>query len=69
MPGQLSLFPILEKWAAAFEAKTGDKIRYEWIGSGAGIIQIKAATVDFGASDMPLRRKSWKKGASVSFRS
>ena len=50
--GSTFVFPILEKWAAAYEAKTGDKIRYESIGSGAGITQIKAATVDFGASDM-----------------
>ncbi len=34
--GSTFVFPILEKWAAAYEAKTGDKIRYESIGSGAG---------------------------------
>jgi phosphate transport system substrate-binding protein len=59
--GSTFVFPILEKWAAAYEAKTGDKIRYESIGSGAGISQIKAATVDFGASDMPLRTEELEK--------
>ena len=59
--GSTFVFPILEKWAAAYEAKTGDKIRYESIGSGAGISQIKAAAVDFGASDMPLRPEELEK--------
>ena len=53
--GSTFVFPILEKWAADYRAKTGDKISYQSNGSGAGISQIKAATVDFGASDMPLR--------------
>lgn len=59
--GSTFVFPILEKWAAAYEAKTGDKISYQSIGSGAGISQIKAATVDFGASDMPLRPEELEK--------
>jgi phosphate transport system substrate-binding protein len=59
--GSTFVFPILEKWAAEYEAKTGDKISYQSNGSGAGISQIKAASVDFGASDMPLRPEELEK--------
>ena len=52
--GSSFVFPILEKWAAEYQAKTGNKISYRSIGSGAGLNQIQAATVDFAASDMPL---------------
>lgn len=46
--------PIYAKWADAYHKATGARINYQSIGSGAGIKQIKARTVDFGASDMPL---------------
>src|ERR1700761_8119782 len=48
-------YPIYAKWAEAYAAKTGLKMNYQSIGSGGGIAQIKAGTVDFGASDMPLK--------------
>jgi phosphate transport system substrate-binding protein len=48
-------FPIYAKWAEAYKAKTGIGMNYQSIGSGGGIAQIKAKTVDFGASDMPLK--------------
>jgi phosphate transport system substrate-binding protein len=47
-------YPIYAKWAASYKAATGNGINYQSVGSGAGIKQIKARTVDFGASDMPL---------------
>ena len=47
--------PIYSKWAEAYNKATGNKINYQSVGSGAGIKQIKAKTVDFGASDMPLK--------------
>ena len=47
-------YPIYAKWAEAYNAKTGVKMNYQSIGSGGGIKQITANTVDFGASDMPL---------------
>jgi len=47
-------YPIYAKWAEAYAAKTGLKMNYQSIGSGGGIKQITAKTVDFGASDMPL---------------
>jgi phosphate transport system substrate-binding protein len=47
-------YPIYSKWAEAYQSVTGDKLNYQSIGSGGGIKQITAGTVDFGASDMPL---------------
>ncbi|HEY1631105.1 MAG TPA: phosphate ABC transporter substrate-binding protein PstS [Rhizomicrobium sp.] len=47
-------YPIYAKWAEAYKAKTGIGLNYQAIGSGGGIAQIKAKTVDFGASDKPL---------------
>ena len=46
--------PLYSKWAADYNKATGVKINYQSVGSGAGIKQIDAKTVDFGASDMPL---------------
>jgi phosphate transport system substrate-binding protein len=46
--------PIYAKWADAYNKATGVRLNYQSIGSGAGIQQIRARTVDFGASDMPL---------------
>jgi len=52
--GSTFVHPIMLKWAASYHAKTGVKVSYQAIGSGGGIQQIKAGTVDFGASDKPL---------------
>ena len=46
--------PIYAKWADAYDKATGNRINYQSVGSGAGIRQITAKTVDFGASDAPL---------------
>jgi phosphate transport system substrate-binding protein len=48
-------FPIYSKWADAYKKETGNGLNYQSIGSGAGIKQIVAKTVTFGASDMPLK--------------
>jgi phosphate transport system substrate-binding protein len=48
-------YPIYAKWAESYKAATGTGMNYQSVGSGAGIKQIKAKTVDFGASDMPLK--------------
>jgi len=48
-------YPILSKWSADYNVKTGNKLNYQSIGSGGGIAQIKAATVDFGSSDAPMK--------------
>ena len=47
-------YPIYSKWADAYKKETGNGLNYQSIGSGAGIKQIQAKTVTFGASDMPL---------------
>ncbi|RTD89785.1 phosphate ABC transporter substrate-binding protein PstS [Variovorax atrisoli] len=47
--------PLYAKWASDFNKATGVKINYQSVGSGAGIKQIEAKTVDFGASDAPLK--------------
>ena len=52
--GSTFVYPILAKWSSDYSTKTGNKINYQSIGSGGGIAQIKAGTVDFGASDKPL---------------
>jgi len=48
-------YPLYAKWAATYQTETGNKMNYQSIGSGGGIKQITAKTVDFGASDMPLK--------------
>jgi phosphate transport system substrate-binding protein len=48
-------YPVYAKWAEAYKAATGNGLNYQSVGSGAGIKQIKAKTVDFGATDSPLK--------------
>jgi phosphate transport system substrate-binding protein len=52
--GSTFVYPVLSKWASDFKKAGGDEINYQSIGSGGGIAQIKAGTVDFGATDKPL---------------
>jgi len=47
--------PIYNKWFSDYAAKTGVKINYQSIGSGGGIRQMQEQTVDFGASDGPMK--------------
>ena len=54
-------YPVYSKWASEYQKATGNKINYQSIGSGAGIKQIQAKTVTFGASDMPLDQKDLDK--------
>ena len=60
-------YPIYAKWAEAYAAKTGLKLNYQSIGSGGGIAQINARTVDFGASDMPLKPEELEKNGLTQF--
>lgn len=60
-------YPIYAKWAQAYHAKTGVGMNYQSIGSGGGITQIKARTVDFGASDMPLQAADLDAGGLIQF--
>ena len=60
-------FPIYAKWAEAYKKATGIGLNYQSIGSGGGIKQIKAKTVDFGASDMPLKLEELEKEGLMQF--
>ena len=59
--------PIYAKWAADYHKATGAKINYQSVGSGAGIKQIEAKTVTFGASDMPLTDEKLKEAGLFQF--
>jgi phosphate transport system substrate-binding protein len=59
--------PIYSKWADAYKKLTGIGLNYQSIGSGGGIKQIKARTVTFGASDMPLKPEDVKESGLVQF--
>jgi phosphate transport system substrate-binding protein len=60
-------YPIYSKWADAYKKETGVGLNYQSIGSGGGIKQIKAKTVTFGASDMPLEEKDLQEAGLVQF--
>src|SRR5690348_2233763 len=53
--GSTFIFPVLSKWADSYKKETGTGVNYQSIGSGAGIKQIQAKTVTFGATDAPLK--------------
>lgn len=59
--------PVYAKWADAYNKATGARINYQSVGSGAGIKQINAKTVDFGASDAPLKDDELAKSGLVQF--
>jgi phosphate transport system substrate-binding protein len=59
--------PLYAKWAAEYNKATGVQINYQSVGSGAGIKQVDAKTVDFGASDMPLPDAELAKKGEVQF--
>jgi phosphate transport system substrate-binding protein len=59
--------PLYSKWASDYNKATGVKINYQSVGSGAGIKQIEAKTVDFGASDMPLKDDELKAKGLLQF--
>ncbi len=60
-------YPIYAKWADAYKKETNNGLNYQSIGSGGGIKQIKAKTVTFGASDMPLEAKDVQASGLVQF--
>ena len=60
-------YPIYAKWADAYKKQTGVGLNYQSIGSGGGIKQITAKTVDFGASDAPLKPEDLEKAGLMQF--
>ena len=65
--GATFIYPLLSKWSDDYNKATGAKINYQSIGSGGGIAQIKAATVDFGSSDKPLSPEELAKDGLAQF--
>lgn len=60
-------YPLYSRWAYDYNKKTGVKLNYQSIGSGGGIKQIQARTVDFGASDAPMKVEELKKSGLLQF--
>jgi phosphate transport system substrate-binding protein len=60
-------YPVYAKWAETYRTKTGVGLNYQSIGSGGGIKQIQNKTVDFGATDMPLKPEDLEKDGLVQF--
>nr|WP_255616596.1 phosphate ABC transporter substrate-binding protein PstS [Microvirga puerhi] len=60
-------FPVYAKWAEAYKKETGNGLNYQSIGSGGGIKQIQAKTVDFGATDAPLKGEDLEKHGLLQF--
>jgi len=60
-------YPVYSKWAYLYNKETGVQLNYQSIGSGGGIKQIKAKTVDFGASDAPLKPEELNKAGLMQF--
>ena len=59
--GSSFVYPVMSKWSAAYAEKTGNHLNYQSVGSGAGIAQIKEGTIDFGASDAPMKAEDLEK--------
>jgi phosphate transport system substrate-binding protein len=60
-------YPLYAKWSEAYKQATNNTVTYQSIGSGGGIKMIRAGTVDFGASDMPLSGDQLQQGGLVQF--
>ncbi len=65
--GSSAIYPVLSKWADAYRTKAGVEVNYQSIGSGGGIAQIKAKTVDFAATDKPLPSEDLSRSGLVQF--
>ncbi len=65
--GSTFVYPVLSKWSAEYSKSNSLQVNYQSIGSGGGIAQIKAGTVDFGASDAPLSASDLKAAGLAQF--
>ena len=65
--GSTFFFPLVSRWSADYNAATGAQVNYQSIGSGGGIAQIKAGTVDFGSSDAPLSSEELAEAGLLQF--
>ena len=65
--GGTAIYPVLQIWATKYAQATGNQVNYQAIGSGGGIKQIEAKTVDFANSDKPLMHDELSKNQLVQF--
>ncbi|WP_028989208.1 phosphate ABC transporter substrate-binding protein PstS [Thermithiobacillus tepidarius] len=65
--GSTAIYPVLSKWTEAYKSQAKTNVNYQSIGSGAGIAQVKAGTVDFGATDKPLAPEELAKDKLAQF--
>ena len=65
--GASFVYPAMSKWSADYAKASGKQVNYQSIGSGGGIAQIKAGTVDFGSSDAPLKHEDLAKSGLAQF--
>ncbi|MGV8942843.1 phosphate ABC transporter substrate-binding protein PstS [Thermomonas sp.] len=65
--GASFVYPLISKWSSDYAKATGNKVNYQSIGSGGGIAQIKAGTVDFGSTDKPLSPEELVQDSLVQF--
>ena len=65
--GASFIYPVMSKWSSDYSKATGKQVNYQSIGSGGGIAQIKAGTVDFGSSDAPLKPEELEKFGLAQF--
>jgi phosphate transport system substrate-binding protein len=65
--GSTFVYPVLSAWAADYKAQAGTSVNYQSIGSGGGISQVEAGTVDFGATDQPLKSDELAKNNLAQF--
>jgi phosphate transport system substrate-binding protein len=65
--GSTFVYPVLSAWAADYQKQSGTSINYQSIGSGGGISQVEAGTVDFGATDQPLKSDELAKNGLAQF--
>ena len=65
--GASFVYPVMSKWSSVYKAASGKQVNYQSIGSGGGIAQIKAGTVDFGSSDAPLKPEELAKFGLAQF--
>ena len=65
--GASFIYPVMTQWSADYAKATGKEVNYQSIGSGGGIAQIKAGTVDFGSSDAPLKPEELQKAGLAQF--
>ena len=65
--GSSFVYPVLSRWSASYAEKSGHRLNYQSVGSGAGIAQIKEGTIDFGASDAPMKAGDLEKSGLGQF--